>query len=182
MEIENIVTIIAAVLAFVASALSLLYNVNQAKKDRIQKVVLNNRIEYLKGSRSGFSSLIALCTADAVKLAQKDPEIMKVYVDKWFCGYGQIKTYLKPFYAVEKDILNALELLHTFVLSALYEKRQDLSELAKMRDDFVGKYHVYDWAYWKYIQEQKNGKYINSDDDFDTIYDQLSEEVKNGAL
>ena len=182
MEVETIITIVTASLAFITSAWNLIYNINKGKKERIDKVILSNRIEYMREMRSGFSSMIALCSAGAVSLAQKDVEVRKVFIEKWFSGYGKIKTLLKPFYNIEKEILVALDALYSYVLVALNEKKEDLGEMDRLRGDFADKYLTYDWAYWKYIQEQKDGKYINSDDDFDKIYRQLVEDIDKGAL
>ena len=47
---------------------------------------------------------------------------------------------------------------------------------------FSERYHKYDWAYWKYIQSQKDGDYVDSDGAFDAVYNKLAEDVAKHSL
>ncbi len=59
-------------------------------------------------------------------------------------------------------------------------KKQAL--LDGLKEDFADKYLKYDWAYWKYLQKQKEGNYMNSDDAFDNVYYEFIEEIKKNSL
>ena len=159
-----------------------MYNLVQAKKTRIQKIILENRIKYLSEIRDGFSSFIGLCNIDAINYAKTDSNVMKVYAEKLFNGFGKIKTYIKPFYKIDKDLLDLLDSLYYCVLNILNDKNEECERVETLRESFADKYLKYDWAYWKYIQTQKNGKYVNSDDAFDKVYNEFMEEIKLGSF
>ena len=170
MEPELIITIVTAGIALITSAVSFAYTFIQNKKERIRKIVLDNRIRYMNEIRQGFTDIIGLSYPAAIKLAKNNNETMKSYAEKLFNGFGKIKTYLKPFYKIDKEVLHALDCLYTNILSALHDNDETTQDIDKLRNDFADKYLKYDWAYWKYIQQQKDGKYKNSDDDFDKVY------------
>ena len=171
MKIETIIAIVSAAIAFVTSIANLIYNIIQRRKDRTQKVVLDNRIKYLNEIREGYASFIGLANFESIKYAQNNIELMKIYFEKLLLGYGKIRTYLKPYYKIEKELLDTLDELYYCVLTVLNGKEVSKEFIAKLRDDFADQYLKYDWAYWKYIQRQKEGNFMDSDDDFDKVYD-----------
>ncbi len=178
MNVETIIAIVTAGIAFVTSVASFTYNLIQNRKDRIQKVILDNRIKYMDKIRDGFTDFIGLCNLKAINLAKSNADIMKSYTEKIFYGYGKIKTYIKPFYKIDSELLISLDNLYDCVLSLLIgEKSENL--LNGLRNDFADKYLKYDWAYWKYIQLQKEGNYMNSDDAFDNVYYQFLGQIDN---
>lgn len=181
MNVETIIAIITAGIAFVTSVASFTYNLIQNKKDRVQKVILDNRIKYMNEIRNGFTDFIGLCNLKAVKLAQSNSDVMKNYTEKFFYGYGKIKTYIKPFYKMDRELLISLENLYDCILSILTGEKTEKS-INDLRKDFADKYLKYDWAYWKYIQRQKEGNYMNSDDAFDNVYYQLLDEIDKNAF
>ena len=182
MNVETVIAIVTAGIAFLTSIVSFTYNLIKVRKERVQKVVLENRIRYMNEIREGFTSIIGVCDAKAIKLARADTNVMKIYTEKAFCGYGKIKTYLKPFYKIEKDILLSMDRLYDAILTALSGNEPILNDIAELRDDFADRYLKYDWAYWKYVQSQKDGRYVDSDGAFDTIYDHLIEDINNHVI
>lgn len=177
MSVETIIAIVTAGIAFVTSFVSFSYNLIQNRKDRIQKVILDNRIKYLHEIRDGFSSFIGLANIGAIKSAKNSSEVLKSFSSELFKGYGKIKTYIKPFYQIDKELLLALDKTYDQVLSMLNGESDDVNALNTLREDFSDKYLKYDWAYWKYIQRQKEGNYMNSDDAFDNVYNQFLEDI-----
>ena len=182
MKIETIIAIVSAAIAFVTSIANLIYNIIQRRKDRTQKVVLDNRIKYLNEIREGYASFIGLANFESIKYAQNNIELMKIYFEKLLLGYGKIRTYLKPYYKIEKELLDTLDELYYCVLTVLNGKEVSKEFIAKLRDDFADQYLKYDWAYWKYIQRQKEGNFMDSDDDFDKVYNDLVEKINNNQL
>ena len=178
MNVETIIAIVTAGIALVTSVVGFIYNMIQNRKSRVQKVILDDRIKYLYAIREGFTDLIGLANAEAVKAAQNDTEIKKIYLEKLFTGYGKIKTHIKPFYEIDLALLISLDNLYSYILSLLNgaKKAESLDGLCK---DFEDKYLKYDWAYWKYIQRQKEGDYMNSDDAFDNIYYEFVKSLKS---
>ena len=178
MGAETIIAIVTAVIALITSAATFVYNLVERRKDRIQKVVLDNRVKYLDELREGFSGFIGLANAEAVKAAQ-DPEVKKAYFEKLFKGYGKIKTYIKPFYEIDGELLKSMDSLYEALLKALNGDGK-AEELDALRKDFETRYLKYDWAYWKYIQRQKDGVYMNSDDAFDKVYYEFEKLIDGG--
>lgn len=182
MNVETIIAIVTAGIAFLTSVASFTYNFIQNRKDRIQKVILDNRIVYMNEIREGFSNIIGLANAEAVKYAKSNKEVMKVYSENLFKGYGKIKTYIKPFYEIDNALLTSLDELYNCILSVLNGNGEHEASIAALCDDFADKYLKYDWAYWNYIQCQKEGNYMNSDDAFDKVYEKFLKEIKERDL
>jgi len=181
MNTETIIAIVTAGIAFITSLASFTYNFIQNRKERIQKIILENRIKYLNEIRNGFSIFIGLANTEAIEFAKNNSEAMKVFSENLFLGYGKIKTYIKPFYKIDNDLLISLDNLYNCILSVLNgdEKKQALID--GLKEDFADKYLKYDWAYWKYIQKQKEGNFMNSDDAFDNVYYEFTEEIKKNS-
>ena len=180
MKAETIIALITASVAFLTSVSSFTYNLIQNRKNRIQKIVLENRVKYMNEIRDGFASIISACNVQMICLAKNDSAIRKTCVEKMIYGYGKIKAYIKPFYAIDRELLTALDGLYDCILSALNGEEEKVQAIVGLRDDFADKYLKYDWAYWKYIQRQKGGNYMNSDDAFDKIYYEFTESIKKG--
>lgn len=178
MKVETIIAIVTAAIAFLTSVASFTYNLVQNRKDRIQKVILDNRIKYMNEIRDGFTNFIGLANMEAIKLALSNKEVLKIYSEKLFIGYGKIKTYIKPFYDIDRALLTALDDLYNCILAVLNGEGKDGASLDGLKEDFADKYLKYDWAYWKYIQRQKEGNYMNSDDAFDEVYYQFLKDVE----
>lgn len=170
MKAETIIAIVTAGIALITSVVSFTYNLIQNRKDRVQKVILNNRVKYMEEIRAGYMNLIGLANSNAIKYAKSDKEVMKNFSANLFIGYGKLKTYIKPFYEIDKDLLISLDNLYTCILSALNGAEEGEQSLDELRETFSDKYLKYDWAYWKYIQRQREGNYMNSDDAFDQVY------------
>lgn len=179
MKVETIIAIITAGIAFLTSVASFTYNLIQNRKDRIQKVILDNRVKYMNEIRDGFTCIIGLANADAIKFAQNNGEVLKTYFQDLSNGYGKIKTYIKPFYKIDEELLTALDKLYYGILSKLNGANDSANSIDELREDFADKYLKYDWAYWKYIQRQKEGNYMNSDDSFDKVYYEFLKEIEN---
>ena len=173
---ETIIAIVTAGIALITSIATFSYNVMKSRKDRIQKVILDNRIKYLNEIRDGFTNFIGLCNIKSINLAKNNPDIMKIFADRLFVGYGKIKTFIKPFYQIDKELLASLDLLYESILSRLCDK--DDTDIDALRNSFAEKYLTYDWAYWKYIQRQKDGVYLDSDKAFDVVYNDFVQSIK----
>lgn len=182
MKAETIIAIVTAAIAFLTSVASFTYNLIQNRKSRIQKVILDNRIKYMNEIREGFTNFIGLVNLDAINFAQNNKDVMKVYADNLFAGYGKIKTYIKPFYKIDHELLTALDKLYYRTLSVLNGADENKQAIDGLREDFADKYLKYDWAYWKYIQKQKEGNYMNSDDAFDDVYNEFIEEIRKNSF
>lgn len=182
MNTETIIAVVTAGIAFVTSVASFTYNIIQNRKERIQKVILDNRINYMNEIRAGFTNVISLSNVKAIKLAQSNGDVMQSYTEKLFCGYGKIKTYIKPFYKIDKELLTALDNLYDCVLSVLNGDKESESSVNGLREDFADRYLKYDRAYWKYIQSQKEGNYMNSDDAFDDVYYKFIEDIDKKSI
>lgn len=170
MDIENIIAVVSACFAVVTSAVSLTLNFIQGRRERTRQVILTNRIKYMDEIREGFTNFIGLANVGAIKAAKNNNDVLKSFTSNLFVGYGKIKTYIKPFYDIDRELLEALDKTYNCILAMLNGEVTDSAELEKSSKDFESKYLKYDWAYWKYIQRQKEGNFINSDDAFDNVY------------
>ena len=170
MATEIIIAIATAAVALVTSIASIVHNRIQQKKDRVQKTVLENRVKYLVEIREGYSSIIGLSNIKTIRLAKNSPEVMEKFSEMLFTGYGKIKAHIKPFYEIDKELLISLDRLYDCILSALNGDEHEAGSLDELRESFSDLYLKYDWAYWKYIQSQRDGIFVDSDDAFDKIY------------
>lgn len=182
MKLETIIAIITAAIAFLTSVASFTYNLIQTRKDRTQKVILDNRIKYMNEIREGFTNFIGLVNIEAIKLALSNQDVLKTYFEKLFIGYGKLKTYIKPFYKIDNELLASLDKLYFCVLSVINDNEENKNTIDELREDFANKYLKYDWAYWKYIQRQKEGNYMNSDNAFDQVYYEFTKEIENNSF
>lgn len=181
MNIETIIAILTAGFAAVTSVASFTINIIQGRRDRTRQVILANRIKYMDEMREGFTLFIGLANKEAVKAAKNNSEILKIFSGNLFTGYGKIKTYIKPFYEIDNALLVSLDKLYYCLLAALNGEENE-SLIDGLREDFADKYLKYDWAYWKYIQRQKEGNFMNSDDAFDNVYNEFIEEIKKNSF
>ena len=170
MEVETIIAILTAGFAAITSVASFTLSFIQGRRDRTRQVILANRIKYMDEMREGFTNFIGLANAEAIKAAKNNSEVLKTFSGNLFTGYGKMKTYIKPFYDIDSALLDALDKTYNYVLLMLNGTKNDDAELESLRKDFEMKYLKYDWAYWKYIQRQKEGNFMNSDDAFDKVY------------
>lgn len=170
MDIGNIVALVSACLAVATSVISLTLNLIHGRRERTRQVILTNRIKYMDEMREGFTNFIGLANVEAIKAANNNIEVLRNFTSNLFVGYGKIKTYIKPFYDIDRELLEALDKTYNCVLAMLNGEATDSAELEKLSKDFEMKYLKYDWAYWKYIQRQKEGNFMNSDDAFDNVY------------
>ena len=182
MSVETIIAIVTAGIALITSVASFTYNLIQNRKERIQKVILDNRIKYMNEIREGFTNFIGTANTEAIKFAQNNSEVMKSYSENLFNGYGKIKTYIKPFYKIDNELLIALDSLYDCILSVINGNRENEKLIDDLREDFAKKYLTYDWAYWKYIQRQREGNYMNSDDAFDEVYYKFVKEINSNSF
>ena len=181
MNWEIIIAIVTAGIALVTSVVSFTLNVINAKKDRVQKVILENRIKYLYEIRAGFSDLIGLADSSAIKLAKSNSEAAKAFYSRLFTGYGKIKTYIKPFFSMDRELVEALDRLYEQILAELNGAKVSKT-LGVLREDFKDKYLKYDWAYWLYIQEQKSGVYINSNTSYNKTYEKFIDNLDENGM
>lgn len=182
MEIETVIAILTAGFAAVTSVISFTFSIIQGRRDRTRQVVLANRIKYMEEIREGFTLFIGLANVEAIKAAKNNSEVLKNFSSNLFTGYGKIKTYIKPFYQIDKSLLIALDNLYDCILSVLNGEDKNEPLLDGLREDFADKYLKYDWAYWKYIQRQKEGNFMNSDDAFDKVYYEFLEDIKKNSF
>lgn len=178
MNIETIIAILTAGFAAITSIASFTFNIIQGRRDRTRQVILANRIKYMDEMREGFTLFIGLANVEAIKLAKNNTEVLKNFSNNLSLGYGKIKTYIKPFYEIDKALLDSLDELYYCILSVLNGENKNETLVDSLRESFADKYLKYDWAYWKYIQRQKEGNFMNSDDAFDNVYYQFIEEIK----
>ena len=170
MVTEITIAIATAAAALLTSFATIIHNQILKKKEMVHKVVLENRVRYLMEIREGFSNFIGLCNIRTIRLAKDDPVVMEKYSGMLFLGYGKIKTHLKPFYDIDNEVLTSLDRLYDCVLSILDGDEGAAESIDELRETFSDLYLKYDWAYWKYIQKQRSGKYIDSDGAFDDTY------------
>lgn len=182
MDIEKIIAVVSACFAVITSVASFTFSFIQNRRARTREVILTNRIKYMDEIREGFTCFIGLANAEAIKAAKNNSEVLKNFSDNLFKGYGKIKTFIKPFYKIDKELLDSLDKLYYGILSALNGAEENENSLDALREDFADKYLKYDWAYWKYIQRQKEGNFMNSDDAFDEVYYDFLKEIKRNSL
>lgn len=178
MEVEIVVAIVSSSVAVLTAGASLVNSFIQGRKARVAQVVLANRVKTMDEMRVGFTNFIGLANKDAIKAAQNNPEVLKIFSDDLFLGYGKIKTYIKPFFPMDKELLKALDELYYCILAAFNGDEEKQNKLDGLREDFADKYLKYDWAYWRYIQRQREGNYMDSTDAFDKVYKEFMEELE----
>ena len=173
MDIEGIIAVISASLAVITSVISFSLSFVQHRRERTRQIILTNRIKYMDEIRAGFTDFIGLANPEAIKAAKSNSDDLRSFSENLFIGYGKIKTYVKPFYDIDRALLDSLDKTYNCILRMLNGELTDGSELELARKDFELKYLKYDWAYWKYIQRQKEGNFMNSDDAFDNVYNEF---------
>ncbi len=177
MDIESIIAVVSACFAVITSIASITLNFIQNRRARTREVILTNRIKYMYEIREGFTDFIGLANMEAIKAAKSNSEVLKNFSSNLFNGYGKIKTYIKPFYDIDRELLEALDKTYNCIWALLNGKASDGAELELLCKDFELKYLKYDWAYWKYIQRQKEGNFMNSDDAFDRVYEDFVKSI-----
>ncbi len=95
MSVETVIAIVTAIIAFCTSVASFTYNLIQNRKNRIQKIILDNRIRYMNEIREGFTNFIGLTNVKAINLAKSNADITANFTQKLFYGYGKNKNLHK---------------------------------------------------------------------------------------
>lgn len=61
----------------------------------LQKVILDNRVKYMYEIRDGFTNFIGLVNSRAIKFSQSNSDVMKIYSENLFSGFGSISRIRK---------------------------------------------------------------------------------------
>ncbi len=172
-----IVAIIAAAVSLLSLIGTLVYNVYNSRSESNIGFVAKERLNTLHEFRRAFTSFFALTNVALIDDV-KQHETRPIYSLKLTAAKSLIETTLKPFYAIEQSVLNETHKLYALCME--YYKTSNVELIQPITDSEKRLRELssqYDWAYWEYIKEQRYGKYKNSGEDFDVIYEKIVNDI-----
>lgn len=172
METAIVVALISAGIALLTAIVSATVTITQKYRSNVIAIVTNGRIKYLDDLRDGNTAFAALTNHDVIKAYSG------CYPLEVRRALSKMSTFLKPFYDIERALVGTAEELATVCIKQFDEPQNDFKdEILRLKARYTKLYAQYDWAYWRYIQAQVDGKKRNSDTDFDRIYAETKEEL-----
>jgi len=164
---------IIAGFAVITSVINILTSRINAKKNSNISFIVDTRINYMQKLRNANAIFIGIANPNIILncINNNSLNLLKDFIK----SAGILKTLLKPFYPIEKkmiDLINSIEnnsikMLNNGIDNNIIEKNyNDLILYIKL-------FNQYDWVYWQFIMSQADGKYKNSNSDFDKLYNEL---------
>ena len=154
-------------------------NTIHAKKNSNIRFIVETRINYMQKLRSANAIFISLANP-SLKLNcnnEKTLILLKDFIE----SAGILKTLLKPFYPIEKRLVELIYSIENNIILMFNNKSENnLSEnILNDLSLYTKLFNQYDWVYWQYIMSQADGQYKNSDNDFDKLYSDIQIKYKN---
>jgi len=166
------VAIVAAVIALVTALVNAIMYLNSSKKSAVLKVIVETRIGYLQSLRNANATFIGIANPDVVLHCAKIASTEYIYPKDLADAVGSLKTLLKPFYPIERELIEKIDSIESGCLD-LFMKGEARGSTESLRNElatYTKMFAQYDWAYWQYIIKQADGKFKNSNVDFDEVY------------
>jgi len=174
METAIIAVIISSFLTIVVTVVNVVMSVMQKKQSDRLTIVTSGRIKYLDQIRSANADFVGRTEVPVIKYCAANVGDEQNYPVDISIAAANLKTFLKPFYRIEEKIITQVDELLQACLRQFAEPDADYSQkIEDLRRRYNKLYAQYDWAYWKYIQEQYDGRVLDSDSDFDAVYEQM---------
>ena len=178
MDSGIIAAFIVAGFAVLTSIVNIITSRINAKKNSNISFIVETRIKYMQKLRSANAIFIGMANPNVVEncIKNKTFSLITDFVE----SAGMLKTLLKPFYPLEKRMIelinsienNCIKMLNNGIDNNLVEKNNNDLRL------YSGLFNQYDWVYWQYIMSQADGRYKNSNTDFDNLYKDLGTKYK----
>jgi hypothetical protein len=180
MDSAVIAAFIAAGFAVVTSVVNIVVSSVNAKKSCNIQVIVETRIAYMQKLREANATFIGIANPDIILQSTQLNDSFFVYHKEMAESVGVLKTLLKPFYPVENRLIKMIDSIEKNCLS-LFKNEKDSILSDKIENEiaiYTNLFSQYDWVLWQFIMKQADGKFRNSNMDFDDVY----EETKKGII
>jgi len=171
MNSELIPAFIASGFAVFTSIINIVVSTINAQKNSNIRVIVETRINYMQKLRSANAVFIGLANPNLIIKCLNNNEL--IFNKEFAESIGMLKTLLKPFYPIERRMVELINTIENNIILLNNEKDKNLLENIKTDVvTYIKLFNQYDWVYWQYIMRQADGKYRNSNIDFDNMYEE----------
>ncbi len=172
MDSGVIAAFVVAGFAVLTSIINIIVNSINAKKDSNIRVIVKTRIIYLQELRSVNAKFIGMAGISRISIYAKNND--SLFIRDFLESVSKLKTLFKPFYPIEKRLIDSIDSIENDVIT-LFNGEMNSGLTEKLKDDiktYTKLFNQYDWVYWQYIIKQADGRFKNSNSDFDKIYEE----------
>jgi hypothetical protein len=172
MDSGIIAAFVASGFAVLTSIINIIVSSINAKKDSNIKVIVKTRIIYLQKLRNVNAKFISMANLNLISNNTKKNELF--IIKDFLESVSKLKTLLKPFYPIEKRLIELIDSIENNTIM-LFNGDVDNDLIVKLKNDimiYTKLFNQYDWVYWQYIIKQADGRFKNSNSDFDEIYEE----------
>jgi bifunctional ADP-heptose synthase (sugar kinase/adenylyltransferase) len=172
MDSGIIAAFVASGFAVLTSIINIVVSSINAKKDSNIEVIVKTRIIYLQELRYVNAKFISMVNLNLISNNTKKKELF--IIKDFLESVSKLKTLLKPFYPIEKRMIELTDSIENDTIT-LFNCDVDNDLIVKLKNDimiYTKLFNQYDWVYWQYIIKQADGRFKNSNSDFDEIYEE----------
>jgi len=181
MDSAVIAAVIVAGLAGATSLINIILSVINARQSGNIRVIVETRIEYMQMLRKANAVFIGLAKPNVVLQFSKLNNGLYIYPKELVEATGTLKTLLKPFYPVEIRLLTMINSIENNCLALFANDSiiQSDDNITNELETYIKLFTQYDWVLWQFIMKQADGKYKNSNIDFDEVYGETQRNITN---
>jgi len=172
MDSGIIAAFVASGFAVLTSIINIIVSSINAKKNSNIEIIVKTRIIYLQELRHVNAKFISMANLNFISNNTKKNELF--IIKDFLESVSKLKTLLKPFYPIEKRLIELIDSIENDTI-VLFNGGVDNNLIVKLKNDimiYTKLFNQYDWVYWQYIIKQADGRFKNSNSDFDEIYEE----------
>ena len=181
MDTGIIAAFIAAGFAVLTSIINIIVSTINVRKSSNIRVIVETRINYMEKLRNANAVFIGITNPKFILKCGKINKESYLYIKDIVESAGVLKTLLKTFYPIEIRMVKLINSIENNCIELIdNEKNKDIIEnINNELNEYSKLFNQYDWVYWQYIIKQADGKFKDSNIDFDTVYEESKNKYKN---
>ena len=184
MDISVLLQIITVVISMLTLVITYFFDAILNRKSRTVSGIANERMQRLTKLREACGLVWAMTKPEYITTQKKCNKNVSPDDNQTYCyainkAKYTLKTQTFPYFAQEKHLQETLDGVVDLAISYYNKPTKTIEkQLIEKREEFFTEASLYNWAMWKFIVKQADGKkHIGSE--FDKVYDEILVKVKN---
>ncbi len=178
MDTALLVCLITSSLSILTFVVTFIFNLSSNKSNNTKDIIVKQRVKTLDNYRCSCKDFLALIKPEVIDDFKKNKEKKMIYTLELSKAKSSLDLILKPFFETEEKINNLTDKI--VKLCFLYysnPNEKSKLEIEELSNELLVLFSLYDWAYWRFIQEQKDGILKDDNGSFDKNYNDVLESV-----